>query len=136
MDRLSELITGWIKKGNNDLKSAKTILKYSPELTDTICFHSQQAAEKYLKVLLILTGEDEIKTHDLVYLCKIINNKFVVPKEYYEICSVLTQYAVTVRYPMVIEEPTQKDAKLSITYANKVIKWVKKEIKDHKKTLF
>lgn len=52
-------VNSWIKKGNNDFKSTRTILKHSPELTDIICFHSQQATEKYLKALMILTGTKE-----------------------------------------------------------------------------
>ncbi|MCE8425633.1 MAG: HEPN domain-containing protein [Candidatus Methanoperedens sp.] len=39
----------WFSKGNNDLVAGDYILTMPLPPTDTICFHSQQAAEKYLK---------------------------------------------------------------------------------------
>jgi HEPN domain-containing protein len=32
---------------------------------DTVCFHAQQCAEKYLKALLLQAGSEPPKTHDL-----------------------------------------------------------------------
>mgnify|MGYP000307964815 CR=1 FL=1 len=36
--------------------------------TSTICFHAQQAVEKYLKAFLILHDIDFPRTHDVDYL--------------------------------------------------------------------
>lgn len=136
MADLEELINSWFNKANSDLKVAKTILKHTPDLTDSICFHSQQAVEKYLKAFLLKLNIKIERTHDLSYLCKLIRKKVNVPKEYFEICSQLTQYAITVRYPLEIEEPSLKEAKNSVTSAQKIIKWIKKEIQENNKTLF
>jgi HEPN domain-containing protein len=44
----------WIKKAENDLITAKNSLNIKPEPPlDTICFHAQQCAEKYLKAFLV-----------------------------------------------------------------------------------
>ncbi len=43
-----DLAKKWFKKGNNDLKAGEYILSMPNPPTDTICFHSQQAVEKYL----------------------------------------------------------------------------------------
>lgn len=136
MNGNDEQINSWIKKGYNDFKSARTILKHSPDLTDIICFHSQQAAEKHLKALLVLTGTKEKKTHDLVYLLKLISKKIPVSDLYYEICADLTQYSVSIRYPMDIEEPSKEDAATAVKDTRKIIKWVKTLIKEYDKTLF
>ncbi len=42
----------------------------SPEknTTDTICFHAQQAVEKFFKGALIYFDKESVKTHDLVNL--------------------------------------------------------------------
>jgi len=44
----------WIKKAENDLVAAEHLLTARPHTPyDTICFHAQQCAEKYLKAFLI-----------------------------------------------------------------------------------
>ena len=58
----------WIKKAEHDLVNAETVIKIENPPTDTICFHSQQCAEKYFKAYLISKGEDLIKTHNLRFL--------------------------------------------------------------------
>ena len=43
----------WVLKAENDLKAAAQVLKLGAECpTDTVCFHAQQCAEKYLKACL------------------------------------------------------------------------------------
>jgi uncharacterized protein len=51
-------------KGDSDMISARLILK-SEGPYDTVCFHAQQAAEKYLKGFLALHGFEYKKTHEL-----------------------------------------------------------------------
>lgn len=38
----------WLEKGDHDLEDADRLLKNGGH-TDTICFHTQQAVEKYLR---------------------------------------------------------------------------------------
>ena len=52
-----QYINEWIEKANKDIKAVEK-LKDDNEITEIICFHCQQAVEKYLKALLILKGED------------------------------------------------------------------------------
>lgn len=42
----------WLEKAEHDLEDAKKLLQ-NGGYTDTICFHAQQAVEKYLKAYLI-----------------------------------------------------------------------------------
>jgi uroporphyrinogen-III synthase len=42
----SDLAKGWFAKAESDLASARHILA-GPGSYDTVCFHSQQAVEKY-----------------------------------------------------------------------------------------
>ena len=49
-----DLVKLWVKKAESDLITASNSLKILPEPPfDTICFHAQQCAEKYLKAFLI-----------------------------------------------------------------------------------
>lgn len=52
----SELFRKWVAKAEEDLLAAETLLQQEPVLASVVCFHSQQAAEKYLKALLALHG--------------------------------------------------------------------------------
>ncbi|UOF90379.1 HEPN domain-containing protein [Fodinisporobacter ferrooxydans] len=47
---MNDNVKEWLRKANDDLKVAELIL--SADLFDTVCFHSQQAGEKYLKAIL------------------------------------------------------------------------------------
>ena len=63
------LVRQWIEKAEHDLRNAEHTLTLKDDCPfDTICFHAQQCAEKYLKALLVFYEADFPKTHDLVLL--------------------------------------------------------------------
>ena len=52
-----DLVKLWIRKAENDLVAAEHLLTVRPHTPyDTICFHAQQCAEKYLRLSLSSTG--------------------------------------------------------------------------------
>ena len=78
---LQQAVANWLLKAENDLIMAKDerFLKKDGFVTDGICFHCQQAAEKYLKAFLVLHSVDFEKTHNLEFLanlCKAISGDF------------------------------------------------------------
>lgn len=48
----------WFIKARNDLKTGKDEFITKDPATDTICFHMQQAVEKYLKGYIIYHGHE------------------------------------------------------------------------------
>jgi HEPN domain-containing protein len=58
----------WVRKAENDVAAARHLFKLKPLLSDEICFHCQQAIEKYLKSMLAELGMAIQKTHDLTIL--------------------------------------------------------------------
>ncbi len=68
MDNRNELIKEWINKAEHDLGMAELAMNNKPEYTDSICFHCQQAAEKYLKAYLVFLNIRFEKKHNLGYL--------------------------------------------------------------------
>lgn len=68
-----DLVKLWIKKAENDLITAQNSINIAPEPPlDTVCFHAQQCAEKYLKAYLVYHKVEFEKTHDLrelILLC-------------------------------------------------------------------
>lgn len=67
-ERLKSIVGQWLVKGDNDLKTAEHGLTASEPITDTICFHCQQAVEKYLKMYLVSKGDEPIITHNISIL--------------------------------------------------------------------
>ena len=61
-------VAAWIEKAAEDEQAIDVLLEHSPWLLSVIGFHAQQAAEKWLKALLVACGEDAPRTHDLVAL--------------------------------------------------------------------
>lgn len=56
----------WCQKADNDLKNARHEIEHEDAALDTVCFHSQQTVEKYLKAFLVYHGMDIPRTHTLV----------------------------------------------------------------------
>ena len=93
-----EYIKNWIFRAREDFAVIESLKKSGLEFfTSTICFHSQQAVEKYLKSFLIFHDIDFPKTHDVDFLlleCKKID------EENFDIdLKRLTEFGVSVRYP-------------------------------------
>ena len=59
------LVLQWVEKAEHDLLNIENNLVASHVPWDTVCFHAQQCAEKYLKALLVWKQIDFPKTHDL-----------------------------------------------------------------------
>ena len=94
----SEYIKNWLFRANEDIAVITNLVDSGTEYyTSTICFHAQQAVEKFLKAFLVFHDIDFPKTHDLDFLlleCQKID------KEAFEIdLKSLTDFGVSTRYP-------------------------------------
>ncbi len=127
-----ELVKEWLKKADNDIKIAKLALQHDLEVTDVICFHAQQATEKILKAYLIYNHISFKKTHNLVYLLNLINEIETVSDNYYNIVENLQDFAVSVRYPMDIAEPTFEEAHLALEMVDEIQKYIENKIQTNK----
>jgi len=120
-----KLVKLWIKKAENDLIHAENSIMITPKPPlDTVCFHAQQCAEKYLKASLVFHNIEFEKIHDLGEL---ISLSAKVDKTFLEIIDAgerLTDYAVEIRYPIFLEEPTKEEAKEAIKLAIKIKEFV------------
>jgi len=65
-----QVVIEWLKKADEDLEFAKSVLDGSQYFAQ-ICFHFHQAAEKYLKAFIIATDLEFKKIHDLPVLLKL-----------------------------------------------------------------
>ena len=121
----SDIVKAWIRKAENDLINATNSINIKPKPPlDTVCFHAQQCAEKYLKAYLVQYEINFEKTHnlgELVLLAVKVDEDF---QEIIDISEKLTDYAVDIRYPFLLEEPTKEEARETIEMAEKIKKFV------------
>lgn len=57
MSNLPPAVQAWIQKAENDFKTIRASLASADPAWDTVCFHAQQAAQKYLKAYLVFQGD-------------------------------------------------------------------------------
>jgi HEPN domain-containing protein len=123
MTATEEFILDWMKKAEHDLKSAKIILSSGEELYDSVCFHSQQLAEKALKALFTARNIEFPKTHNLLLLSNLLLDADVM--QYSEELESLTKYAVESRYPGDYVEPEREEAEEALRIASEIYELVK-----------
>ncbi len=125
-ERVLSVVRGWVQKAESDLKTAVLILQAGEEgPADTVAFHAQQCAEKYLKALLSCEGIDFPKTHDIGQLILLLprNAPMDLPVEEQRR---LTSYATVTRYPGDYEPVTIHEARRTVSMARRIRKRVRK----------
>lgn len=113
----------WTRYADEDLTMAELALKEKGP-ANQICFHCQQAAEKYLKGFLVLRGEKFEKSHQLRYLlekCVTIDSTF---QELQEEVILLTQFYIETRYPGDIPYFSRTDAQAAHLAAERIKSFV------------
>ena len=94
-----KVVREWVAKAESDLKTAAITLGAGRDCpTDTVCFHSQQCVEKYLKALLTLRSIPFPKTHNIRFLLELMPSE-VRPELKRAWQDQLTDYAAAARYP-------------------------------------
>ena len=93
------LVNQWIEKAEEDYKNAEYTLTLEEDCpVSTVCFHSQQCIEKYLKALLICHSPVVPRSHDLIELHHRLPSENR-PSVAEESLAILNRYAVESRYP-------------------------------------
>jgi HEPN domain-containing protein len=110
----------WVAKAEGDFLNIENNLASSEVPWDTVCFHAQQAAEKYLKSFLVSRGLLPPRTHDLVALLTDCQDLEPGLEEVEEACHALTAYAVGTRYPGDLYEPDEAQARRLVAAARRV----------------
>ncbi len=114
-----EFVHQWLQRAEEDLNAAKSLTTYGSTFLSTVCFHAQQAAEKYLKAFLTQQQVEFRKTHDLAELLDLIAPIDATVSESLRDTVVLTHYAVDVRYPSDLPAVTVTEAQEAVRLAEK-----------------
>jgi len=116
----SSAVLPWIEKAEHDLRTAEHTLTLAENCPfDTVCFHAQQCAEKYLKALLVWKSVDFSRTHDLRLLMQTVGAAAPIAVTTEEIVE-LNRYAVEARYPGEWELIGREEAERAVALARRV----------------
>jgi HEPN domain-containing protein len=108
----------WVRKAEADFVAARQLVRAKPRVHDPLCFHCQQTAEKYLKVLLKEYGIPVPKTHDLDLLLNPVLLHEPTMASLRRILNILTQYTVEYRYPGL--HASSRQARAALQHAMRV----------------
>ena len=97
MDR--ELVAEWVRFADDDIDTVLLLKEMRPQHREIICYHCEQAVEKYLKGFLSFKDQIPPKIHDLIHLCHLCMEYEAGFSSLLMSCSYLTDFSVLPRYP-------------------------------------
>jgi HEPN domain-containing protein len=121
-----EFTREWLRKADSDFKTAQHLYQSGPDFVEGAAFHSQQAAEKYLKAFLVWHQIEFQKTHDIKALLRLATKADENIPEILQDAVRLTPYGVEYRYPGDYPKVTRSDAERAVQLAD----LVRTEIRD------
>ena len=118
----------WIERADRDFFAARHLAEnMRPIPTEIVCFHCQQAVEKYLKAFIVYNDREPPKIHDLTELLKQCCEFNSDISAFSQKCKFLMPFAVRNRYPGGAD-PEENDMKIAFTYTADIIEFVKTKI--------
>ena len=96
----TSLVTEWLAKADEDLEFGKVNLEERKNFFAQICFHFQQATEKYLKAFIVAKEIEFRKIHDLGLLLKLGAGVDASLEELKDDCEYLGAFYIEARYPV------------------------------------
>jgi HEPN domain-containing protein len=112
----------WLNQAFSDLRLAST----EPEgvYLEDLCFHTQQAAEKAIKALLIRRGVQFPYVHDLSQLLTLVERSGLPIPGNVRQAERLTRYAVIARYPGLEPGVNRSEYEEALMQSTAVLRWV------------
>lgn len=114
----------WLQRSRSNLTRAELGRQNKDILFEDLCFDAQQAAEKALKSILAFYDVDIPRTHSIGYLIKLISESCRIPiPDSIKGAVILSDYAVTVRYPGDWEPVEEAEYTQAVLMAREVYQW-------------
>jgi len=117
---LLDLVRRWTEKADKDFALAEHLAAEGCCYCEAIGFNSQQAAEKYLKALLVFHQVAFPRTHSLGELLDLVHTAQPAIAEYLRDVTALNPYGVEYRYPGDFPDMSQEEALTALGLASKV----------------
>ena len=123
---IRRIMREWLHKADDDLKLVEYLISDGVIFTNAIAYHSQQAAEKYLKAFLTSRQITFPKTHDLDELLDLVETDNGDLAASLRDVIVLTPYCSELRYPGDQPDVPSDEAVKTMELAQKVRETVMK----------
>jgi HEPN domain-containing protein len=94
-----DFVQQWLEKAHKDLRAAVILLRVDVRDYENAGFHAQQAAEKFIKALLVRHQIEFPKTHSIALLRQLVAQADQTLAEHLAPADALTPYGVEFRYP-------------------------------------
>jgi len=126
-----EFTREWVRKAETDFKTAEHLFQSGPDFAEGAAFHSQQAAEKYLKAFLVWHQIEFQKTHDIETLLKHAGKVDSKIPDVLKDAVILTPYGVDYRYPGEYPQVRRSDAERAFLLADRVRTEIRNRLPHH-----
>lgn len=126
--KLPEIAAEWLEKAEEDYGFACLSME-GTNFYSQICFHFQQAAEKYLKTFIVANKLHFRAVHNLLELLEICKQNDTHIEELELACRFLNPFYIDTRYP--VHWPVNYDKNTAIQareMTEKIGNWVKKSL--------
>jgi len=121
----------WLRHARSDLRLAQARQAGEEVLYESLCFHAQQAAEKALKGVLVFAGVEVLRTHNIAVLVELL--PAAIPRiPALQDAALLTDYAVSTRYPSESEAVTREELDQAAALAARIVGWAEAVIRERK----
>ena len=115
---MQKMTAEWVDKAEKDYRVALMLARRHEPFHDTVCFHCQQSAEKYLKALLQEWGLPVPRTHNLPALRILLLPHHGFLRPWRRGLEFLSRFAVGPRYPLY--DAKKRQATSALRWAGKV----------------
>jgi len=114
-------IREWLEVADQDVRAAELLSSAERALWSPVCFHAQQAAEKYLKAVLVWHRIPPARTHNLTELLSRVRAAGNALEGLDADCALLSKYPVEVRYPSREPKPTADDGRAAVDAMRRIV---------------
>jgi HEPN domain-containing protein len=108
MKQPRDLALRFLALADRDIKTCRQLSEISDSDDEAIGFHAQQAIEKCLKAVLAGKAVPFRKTHDLMELVDLLNDRVQLTPPDINVLDQLNPFAVTFRYELLDLEPLNR----------------------------
>ena len=122
--KLPEIAKEWIEKAEEDYGFACVSIEHTDYFAQ-VCFHFQQAAEKYLKAFIVANRLEFRAVHNLLEILAICRQKDAGIEELDPACHFLNPFYIDTRYPVHWPAQYDKDTAVKAKEMTEIIRdWV------------
>jgi HEPN domain-containing protein len=123
-----EIVKEWIEKAEEDYGFACAGIEATDYFAQ-VCFHFQQAAEKYLKTFIVANKLEFRAVHNLLELLQIAKQNEPDIEELEQACHFLNPFYIDTRYPVHWPANYDKDTAVKAKEeTSKIRDWIKKSL--------